>query len=155
MNGVPNMYHVTDNIYRSGQPTNEGFKNLDGFGIKTVVNLRKWHKDNLTGTSLREVRIKMQAWDPDIYEVAQALSVILDDSDGPYLLHCQHGSDRTGTVIAAYRIVEQGWSKREAIREMTEGPYGFHEIWTQLPAFLDSMDVSKIISLVEKFSKTL
>ena len=106
----------------------------------------------MRGTSLREVRIKMQAWDPEKEEVARALSVIFDDSGGPYLVHCQHGADITGTVIASYRIVAQGWDKREAIREMTEGPYGFHEIWTKLPAFLESLDAAEMKSLVEKFS---
>jgi protein tyrosine/serine phosphatase len=153
MAGVPNLYRVTGNIYRSGQPTNEGFQNLVKLGIKTVVNLREWHGDDLRGTSLREERIKMRAWDPEPDEVARALSVILDDSGGPYLVHCQHGSDRTGTVIASYRIVAQGWDKRDAIREMTEGPYGFHEIWTKLPAFLESLNVGEMMASIEKFSK--
>jgi hypothetical protein len=56
-------------------------------------------------------------------------------------------------VIASYRIVAQGWNKREAIREMTEGPYGFHEIWTKLPALLESLDVGDVMSRVEKFSR--
>jgi protein tyrosine/serine phosphatase len=92
----------------------------------------------------------MRAWDPELDEVARALAVILDDSGGPYLVHCQHGADRTGTVIASYRIVAQGWNKREAIREMTEGPYGFHEIWTKLPAFLESLNVSDMLSRIQK-----
>jgi hypothetical protein len=49
MDGVPNLYRVTGNIYRSGQPTSEGFKNLAELGIKTVVNLREWHRDDLSG----------------------------------------------------------------------------------------------------------
>ena len=47
-------------------------------------------------------------------------------SCGPFFVHCQHGSDRTGVCIAAYRIVVQGWTKQDAIREMTGGNYGFH-----------------------------
>jgi protein tyrosine/serine phosphatase len=150
IDGVPNLYRVTANIYRSGQPTREGFKNLDKFGIKTVLNLRGWHRDDLEGTSLREVWIKMRAWDPERDDVARALSVISDESGGPYLVHCQHGADRTGTVIASYRIVVQGWDKRDAIREMTEGPYGFHKIWTQLPAFIESINVAYMRSRVER-----
>lgn len=40
----------------------------------------------------------------------------------------RHGSDRTGTMCALYRIAVQGWSKEDAIREMTAGGFGFHRI---------------------------
>jgi tyrosine-protein phosphatase SIW14 len=36
-------------------------------------------------------------------------------------------------MIAVYRIAVQGWSKAEAIREMTEGDFGFHRTWSNLP----------------------
>lgn len=45
------------------------------------------------------------------------------------VVHCWHGSDRTGAVIAAYRIVQQGWSQHDAIDEMINGGYGFHPIF--------------------------
>jgi tyrosine-protein phosphatase SIW14 len=47
----------------------------------------------------------------------------------PILVHCKHGSDRTGCILAAYRIVQDGWSKEEAMKEFREGGYGFHEKW--------------------------
>ena len=44
-------------------------------------------------------------------------------------MHCQQGADRTGTMMAFYRIAVQGWPKDDAIAEMKNGGYGFHSIW--------------------------
>jgi protein tyrosine/serine phosphatase len=147
LDGVPNFHMVTWNIYRGAQPTLEGFKNLERMGVKTVVNLRTLHRDNLEGTSLREARVPMRAWEPEAEEIADALRVITDE-DGPYFVHCQHGADRTGAVIAVYRMAVQGWEREEAIREMTDGDYGFHSIWMEIPKFLRRIDIEEIKSTI-------
>ncbi|MDR0652666.1 MAG: tyrosine-protein phosphatase [Synergistaceae bacterium] len=146
--GVPNLHKVTDDLYRGAQPTEEGFKNLERLGIKTVINLRSFHYDDLRGTSLKSVRIRMEAWDPDFREIVRVMSILSDPSGAPYFLHCQHGADRTGMVTAVYRMAVQGWSKSDAIAEMTEGGYGFHSIWTEIPKFLRKLDVKKIKSMM-------
>ncbi len=109
----------------------EGFKNLEESGIKTVVNLRANHGDEelLEGTSLRYVRIAMNTWAPKEEDVAKFLKIATDATAQPMFVHCQHGADRTGTMVAAYRVVVQGWTKESAVREMTAGgsdiiPYG-------------------------------
>ncbi|MDR3162558.1 MAG: dual specificity protein phosphatase family protein [Helicobacteraceae bacterium] len=146
LEGAPNLHRVTDSIYRSAQPTAEGFKNLQKLGVKTVINLRKLHNDDeeLSGTELRAIHVKMEAWDPEAKEVIRVLKILNNPEGAPYLVHCQHGADRTGLVIGAYRMVVQRWSKEEAIAEMTEGGYGFHTIWKDIPKFLRRMDVEAI-----------
>ncbi len=52
---------------------------------------------------------------------------------GISLVHCQRGADRAGTMCVLYCVAVQGWTKEEAIREMTEGGFGFYEIWKNLP----------------------
>jgi protein tyrosine/serine phosphatase len=47
-------------------------------------------------------------------------------------------------MSAMYRIVFQGWSKDEAIREMVEGGYGFHSIWSNIIQYVKNVDVDKI-----------
>lgn len=37
---LPNFQKVDDYVYRGAQPTNSGFKDLAGCGIRTVVDLR-------------------------------------------------------------------------------------------------------------------
>jgi protein tyrosine/serine phosphatase len=149
MEGAPNLHKVTDNIFRSAQPTRAGFKNLESMGIRTVVNLREWHGDELRKTSLKEVRIKMRTWEPEIEDLVRAVQILSDESGGPYLVHCQHGADRTGMVIAAYRMAVQGWSRENAIEEMTDGGYGFHSIWTEIPEFLRQVDIESVKSRIK------
>ena len=71
----------------------------------------------------------MAAWDADEAEVLAFLRTVIKPENAPVFVHCRNGSDRTGTMVAAYRVVVQGWSKEAAIREMRDGPFGFHLIW--------------------------
>jgi len=50
-----------------------------------------------------------------------------------------------------YRIVEQGWTKDEAISEMVNGGYGFHAIWLNIITCIRPVDVNEIRDAV--FSK--
>ena len=59
-------------------------------------------------------------------------------------VHCQHGSDRTGTMCALYRIAVCGWTKEDALKEMQEGGFGFHGVWQNLLDFINKLDIEKI-----------
>nr|HNI57084.1 protein-tyrosine-phosphatase [Elusimicrobiota bacterium] len=59
-------------------------------------------------------------------------------------VHCQHGSDRTGTMVAIYRIAVQGWSKESALDEMVNGGYGFHPLWKNLRRYIRNLDVAAV-----------
>jgi protein tyrosine/serine phosphatase len=139
-------YQVNDRLYRGAQPEAEGFKELKKLGVKTILNLRLMHSDRklLKDTDLDYVHIKMEAWDAEYDEVKQALQIITDKSKQPVFVHCKHGADRTGIVIAAWRLVEDGWTKEEAIEEMTKGPFGFHKTWRGLPKFIRNLNVQKL-----------
>ena len=144
--GCGNLYKVSDTLYRGEQPTADGFKGLEKLGIKTVVNLRSLHsdRDKLEGTSLAYESIPMEAWDPEPEQVEQFLKIATDPSKQPVFVHCQHGADRTGTMVAVYRIVVEGWDRKKAIDEMCNGPFGFHEIFSGLPKFIEELDVEKL-----------
>ncbi|MDR1885469.1 MAG: tyrosine-protein phosphatase [Synergistaceae bacterium] len=144
LDGVPNCHRVTENIYRSAQPDEQGFRNLESLGIRTVINLRETRGDRLSGTSLRGIRVKMRAWDPETDDVIRVIRILSDDGGGPYLVHCRQGADRTGLVIAAYRMAVQGWSREDAIDEMMNGGYGFNEIWVNIPLFLRRIDIERV-----------
>jgi len=146
MEGVPNLYKLSDNLYRSAQPSAEGMINLEAMGIRTIVNLRLLNsdRDEIEGTDLGYVHINMEAWDADEEEVVEFLKVASDPNRVPVLVHCSLGSDRTGTMCAVYRIVVQGWAKDEAIREMTQGGFGFHRVWTNLPMWISTSDIDEL-----------
>jgi protein tyrosine/serine phosphatase len=146
MEGVPNLHQVSTNLYRSAQPSAVGMKNLKEHGIETIINLRSFHsdRDEIGNTGLGYEHLYMKAWHPEQEEVIRFLQIVTNEKRTPVLVHCQHGADRTGTMCALYRIVVEGWSKEEAIKEMTEGGYGFHEIWENLPAWIEELDIESI-----------
>ncbi|MGI5868853.1 MAG: fused DSP-PTPase phosphatase/NAD kinase-like protein [Kiritimatiellia bacterium] len=146
LEGVPNLHQVSANLYRSAQPSALGMKNLKAKGIETIVNLRSFHsdRDEIGGTGLGYEHIYMKAWHPERKEVVRFLQVVTHEKRPPVLVHCQHGADRTGTMCALYRVAVQGWSKEEAIREMTQGGFGFHEVWQNLPGWIEELDVESI-----------
>ena len=141
--GLPNLHRVTDWLYRGAQPEDEGFAELKAMGIKTVVNLRTFHsdRDHCEQNGLDYVHITVQAWEGEDDEVIDFLKVIGDAERRPVFVHCQHGADRTGVMCALYRMAFENWSAHEAIQEMTEGGYGFHEVWQNLIDYVRAVDV--------------
>lgn len=146
LEGVPNLYRVSRDLYRSDQPSPQGMQNLRGLGLKTIVNLRSFHsdRDEIGDTSLAYEHITMKPWHPEEEEAVRFLKIVTDSQRTPVLVHCRHGSDRTGAMAAIYRIAVQGWSKAEAIREMIEGGYRFHWIWSNLPQWVENLDIDDI-----------
>jgi len=144
--GVPNFHKVSEDLYRGAQPSEEGFRQMEKSGIKTVVNLRAFHsdRDKLKGTNLNYEHINMTAWHPENEDVVRFLKIATDANLTPVFVHCQHGADRTGTMCAIYRIAVQGWSKDKAIEEMTKGDFGFHGIWDNLVKYIRELDIEKI-----------
>lgn len=144
--GVPNLHKVSNILYRSAQPTAEGMLNIESLGVETVVNLRSFHsdRDKLEQTGLAYEHIYMKAWHPEEEEIIRFLKIVTNPKRTPVLVHCQHGADRTGTMCAVYRVVVQGWSPEEAIREMVEGGYGFHGIWANLLHWIKGLDFDRI-----------
>jgi uncharacterized protein (TIGR01244 family) len=144
--GVPNLHRVDENLYRSAQPTAQGMKNLKQMGFETVVNLRSFHSDrnDIGNTGLGYEHIYMKAWHPERKEIVRFLQIVTNPKRSPVLFHCLHGADRTGSMCALYRIAVQGWTKDEAIREMTEGGYNFHAVFGNLPKWIRELDVESI-----------
>ena len=144
--GLPNLHKVCDELYRGAQPTAEGAKQLEKLGVKTVVNLRfvLSDRDELKGTGLGYEHINMTTFYPVTGDVVRFLKIVTDPKRTPVFVHCQHGADRTGTMCAVYRIAVQGWSKDEAIEEMTKGGFGHHAIWKNLVDFIRALDIDEI-----------
>jgi protein tyrosine/serine phosphatase len=146
LDGVPNLHQITPALYRSEQPTAAGMKNLEQLGIRTVINLRFFNNDakEVEGTSLRTERVKILTWNIDDEHVIEVMRILRQPENGPFLIHCQHGADRTGLMSAMYRVLEQGWSVDQALAELTEGGYGYHSVWTNILRYVRNADVDKL-----------
>jgi protein tyrosine/serine phosphatase len=144
--GAPNLHKVSGDLYRGAQPSAEGMKQLEKLGIKTVVNLRFLLSDRgeLKGTGLAYEHINMTTFHPETEDVVRFLKIVADKKRTPLFVHCHRGADRTGTMCAVYRVAVQGWSKDEAIEEMTQGGFGHHPIWKNLPGFIRKLDIDQI-----------
>ena len=144
--GVPNLHKVSDNLYRGAQPSNEGMRQLEKLGIKTIVNLRTVHsdRDEIENTELSYEHIPMLTWNTQDDDVVRFLKIVTDSNNTPVFVHCQYGADRTGTMCAIYRIAVEGWNKNEAIDEMTKGGFGYHSIFTNLTDYIQSLNIDEI-----------
>lgn len=144
---IPNFHRVSADLYRGGQPTAEGFRHLAAQGVHTVINVRRQHSDQelLAGTGLQYVEIPCTAWDANqIDKAAQFLRVLADANRRPVFVHCNFGGDRTGMMVAAYRLAMCGWSKQQAMEEMTAEQFEYHDIWDDLTAFINNADVADL-----------
>ncbi|MDR0775178.1 MAG: dual specificity protein phosphatase family protein [Azonexus sp.] len=142
-----NLYQITPWLYRSTQPEQSDAAWLKKLGIRTIINFRANHKDedvlDLTGVKL--VSIPIDTWNIGDEQIISALHAIEEaKQEGPVLIHCLHGADRTGTVAAMYRILEQGWTREQALRELKQGNYGFRAMWVNIPRYIERANIENL-----------
>lgn len=127
---VKNFHQVDQDLFRSAQPNRKEMKELEAFGIKTILNVRNFIKDDseIKETSLVEKRISMRAKTVSYNNLKEAL-IAIKHAEKPVLVHCLHGSDRTGATIAAYRIIFNHWSREQAIEEFLLPENGYNAHW--------------------------
>jgi tyrosine-protein phosphatase SIW14 len=142
---LENLFLVSDSVYRSEQPDKKSFKEIEKLGISSVLNLRTSETDEeeANGRDLNLFIVEMKSENIDESKVIEALKII-KNSPKPILVHCKHGSDRTGLIIAMYRIVFQGWDRQSAIDELKNGGFGFHFFYFNIPSFIENVDIKKI-----------
>lgn len=136
--GLSNFYKVSDILFRGAQPKKNGFKSLEELGIKTVVNLRLTNSDKkiIKKYKLKYYHIPVNTIFPKKKQFNKILTIIKNKKNQPVFIHCRHGSDRTGTAVALYRIYMEKWNTETAIDEMVNGDFGYHKIHWQLKRFI-------------------
>jgi len=123
--GIPNFHQVNDRIYRGGQPTNKAWDALAHLGIRTVVDLRLENEHPtflearaVEAAGMHYVSLPMNYLSaPTDKQIAKALALLDADFPGAIFIHCRRGADRTGTVIACYRISHDHWANQKALVE--------------------------------------
>jgi protein tyrosine/serine phosphatase len=121
---LPAFSQVNEGLYRGGQPSPEGFRQLQRMGIKTVISLRQpsaaMEKERrlVEQLGMRWVNIPMWFWwRPSDRQVHQFLRLMDDPANRPVLIHCRQGWNRAGIMAAIYRVARQGWEPKRAYAE--------------------------------------
>lgn len=141
-----NLHQMTPTLYRSGLPDSGALPLLEKLKIGTVINfLPESDATWLKTADIKQVQLTYRTNHVDDSDVLAALRAIQQaESNGPVLMHCKHGSDRTGLMAAMYRVVIQGWSKEDALNEMTLGGFGNSNGFKDGVRYMMRADVDKL-----------
>lgn len=133
--GIDNFYKVDEEVYRGAQPSAEGFKYLAGIGVKTVIDLREADSRStaeqklVTADGLKYINIPMTGLTPPTQgQTDQIMAILNDPAAGPVFVHCKRGADRTGAVMASYRINHDGWDNARALQEAMDRGMSFYQL---------------------------
>ena len=129
---IPSLAVVEPGIWRGGQPDAEGWKQLKLLGVTNVVKLNL----EMEGSDKRAEELGLRVYrvpiglgqqlfkGPSRSQIQKVTGAICP---GTYV-HCQHGQDRTGLMIACWRMQSAGavFTKEKAQAEMLAN--GFHRL---------------------------
>jgi protein tyrosine/serine phosphatase len=143
--GLPNFGRVTDHLYRGGQPTSDGYKSLRAMSVGIVVDLREKpveeanEKREVESLGMKSIEIPWSAnHDPSSAQIVEFLDLVRSNPDTKIFVHCRRGADRTGVMIASYRIAVEHASVHDAVAEM----HRYHYDWLfrpQLKRYIESL----------------
>ncbi|PMQ12163.1 hypothetical protein PseAD21_09260 [Pseudomonas sp. AD21] len=141
-----NLFQMSPTLYRSALPDGGAVPLLKNLKVATVINfLPEADSSWLSEPGINQVQLPYRTNHVDDADVLKTLRAIQTaEANGPVLMHCKHGSDRTGLMAAMYRIVVQGWSKEDALNEMTQGGFGESGHFKDGVRYVMQADVDKL-----------
>ena len=141
-----NLFQMSPTLYRSALPDDGAVPLLKNLKVATVINFLPEADSNWLSTpGIHQVQLPYRTNHVDDSDVLKTLRAIQEaEASGPVLMHCKHGSDRTGLMAAMYRLVVQGWSKEDALNEMTQGGFGESGHFHDSVRYVMQADVDKL-----------
>jgi protein tyrosine/serine phosphatase len=120
--GIGNFGQVNERLYRGAQPDTAALKKLKQLGIRTIIDLRKTAEVKTEAAEARlnglvYTNLPMRGLGRPADDQVTTVLALIETLPAPVFVHCQHGCDRTGTIIACYRVQHDGWSNKLALRE--------------------------------------
>lgn len=130
---LPRFQQVSERLYRGAQPRAGGLSRLRELGIDTVINLRGVSKQTRAEEAeaqafgLHYFNVALPNWGrPQDERVRSILEIIAAPQNGRVFVHCRTGVDRTGMIVAIYRMTHEGRNGSDALTEAKR--FGMHRI---------------------------
>lgn len=121
--GINNLDRVDNRLFRGAQPNALGIETLNQLGIRTIINLRlstdTWlaEEQEAAKNGINYINVPMNPLGRPTDEQVDTVLAIIESSQVPVFVHCEYGCDRTGTIVACYRIKRYGWTGKQALKE--------------------------------------
>jgi len=141
---IPHFSKVSDSLYRGGRPKPADLSYLQSLNVRAVINLQGgdlnnpryrefmkwWEPGELAGAIAAEMNLSeslgllffsepLDAIDPvsdeDDARIDEILAIMRNPAAQPVFVHCEHGVDRTGLIIALYEVRYMGMSRTTRI----------------------------------------
>ena len=121
---LPRFKQVSETLYRGGQPLDGGLSKLRELGVNTVINLRgaddrsRAEETKVRALGLNYFNVSLPGWGrPEDARIVRIMEIINAPESGRVFIHCKAGVDRTGVIVAIYRMTHDGWSSDRALAE--------------------------------------
>jgi protein tyrosine/serine phosphatase len=131
---ITNFYQVNDHVFRGAQPSPDAWPALAKLGVTTVIDLRRTDEHSteaeakaVTAAGMKYLNFPMRGVVAPSDEQVQKILALLDSNEKVFI-HCKRGADRTGAVIACYRISHDRWVSEKALSEAKSRGMS----WTQI-----------------------
>lgn len=139
---LPRFKQVSERLYRGAQPRDGGLSRLRELGIDTVINLRGASKQTrreeaeAQALGLNYFNIGLPNWGrPQDTRIRRILEILAAPQNGRVFVHCRTGVDRTGMIVAMYRMTQEGWNSSEALAEAERS--GMHRVQFWIRDYVD------------------
>ena len=121
--GIVNFSRVGATVACGGATEPSAMAALAAEGFKTVINLRLLSEPGVadeeaivTKAGLTYLHLPMDSMAPTVAAAEHFLAVIADPAIQPVYIHCA-SANRVGAVWAIKRVVQDGWTREQAIEE--------------------------------------
>ncbi len=121
--GIVNFTQVDATVACAGDTPKEAIATLPGMGFVSVINLRLAQEPGVADEAqaahdagLGYFHLPMDPNAPTFETAEQFLAIVGDTANQPVYIHCA-SANRVGAVWAIKRVVQDGWTREDAIAE--------------------------------------